>query len=329
MASLLQGVRAPKYRRLRNGQQTLIDGMPIAPWTGKGTVVWVDGTSGSDNNDGSSPSDAKATIQAAVTLAGANGTVLVMPKLITDTTGDPTSYAETVIIPATHVSLKLIGVSNGLTQGGLPQIKKGSGSTALLTIRAGGCYVANMGFNGASSTGGGILLDDDYSTKFAFGTTIEGCHIKNCKVTATNAATGGGIYWTSAGNAWQVRISGNRFYRNAGGVAMLGTSNTVPQDVVIENNYFGGPASVTDCHIFTAADGINGLVVHGNVFDNFPAVGSGSNLRFVKLTGSIGILSGNYFADDKTFGAAGNGGIVPTTMLMSGNYDEGGLIARV
>jgi len=60
----------------------------------------------------------------------------------------------------------LIGVSRGRTQGGLPQLKDGTETTAaILTIRAPGCLIANLGFNGSGNTGGGILLDADASTK--------------------------------------------------------------------------------------------------------------------------------------------------------------------
>ena len=45
--------------------------------------------------------------------------------------------------------------------------------------------------------------------------------------------------WSSDGGAWQVRIAGNVFYKNVGDVILKGTSVSVPQDVIIENNIFG------------------------------------------------------------------------------------------
>jgi len=215
--------------QFQNGTVTFQNGNNFI---GDGGQIWhVDGSkAGGVSGNGKTWATAYVTIQEAVTAASAHDMVLVAPKLLTDFTGDPASYAETIIIPATTRSLSIIGVSRGRTQGGLPQIKKGSGSTALLTIRASGCYIANLGFNGISSTGGGILLDDDYSTKSAFGTTIENCHIKNCVgSTATNASTGGGIMWSAEGNAWQVLIKGCRFYKNVGDIVLMGTSNTRPK----------------------------------------------------------------------------------------------------
>jgi hypothetical protein len=297
------------------------------------TRFFVDGTNGSDSNDGSSWDVAFATIQAAVTAASAGATIYVAPKKMAAGAVDPVDYAETIIIPATKPNLSIIGYVSNRTQGGLPQIKKGSGAVALLTVRAPGCLIANLGFNGGSATGGGILLDDDGSTKSAFGTTIIGCHFKNCKgATATDARTGGAIQWAAAGNAWQVRIVGNMFYKNVGDIVLLGTSGSVPQDVVIENNIFSGPAANVDCNLYLAGgSGMNGVYVINNIFPALPAVGSGSVVRFIDATGCIGILADNYFGDTTTatgYGAAKTKAKIPTTVFLPRNYNESGLITR-
>jgi hypothetical protein len=303
-----------------------------------GTVVklkwYVDGTYGDDtNNDGLSWEGAFKTIQKAVDVAGPNDMIVIMPKLMTAGSTDPVSYEETIIIPATKPGLAIVGYSTGRAQGGLPQIKKGSGSAALITIRAPGCLIANIGINGSGSTGGGILLDDDGATKTAFGTSIIGCHFKNCRgSSATDGRTGGAIQWTSAGNAWQVLIKGNRFYKNVGDIVLLGTSGSVPQDVVIEENVFSGPAASVDVNIYAAAgSGMDGIIIQNNVFTAFPAIGGGSVVRFMDLTGCIGVVSGNRFADTGTstgYGAAKAKAKIPTTVLEIENYSEGGLITR-
>jgi len=299
----------------------------------QGKTMFVDGTNGSDANNGYYGwANAKATIQAAVTACAAGDVIYIAPKLITDFTGDPTSYAETIIIPATKMGISLIGISRGRTQGGLPQIKPTSTASYLITVRAAGCMIANLGINGINSTAGGILLDDDNSTKTAFGTTIINNHFKNCVgSSATNAATGGAINWCTAGNAWQVYIGNNRFQKNVGDIVLLGTSNTVPQDVIIENNVFSGPAASVDCNLYLAGgSGMNGVIIQYNTFPCWPAVGSGTNVMPVKLTGCVGTLQGNMFGcTGKTFGAAANA-LVPATVLMAGNYQESGttFIAR-
>jgi hypothetical protein len=165
-------------------------------------------------------------------------------------------------------------------------------------------------------------MDDDNSTKFANGTTIMGCHFKNCQgSSATSAVTGGAIMWSNQGGAWQVLIAHNRFYKCTADVVLKGTVQTVPQDVIIEDNVFSGPAATVDCNLFlSGGSGINGVIVRNNSFPCFPA--AGTNNMPVRMTGCVGSLSGNRFATSgKTFGAAGNV-IVPTTVFMAENYQE-------
>ena len=305
-----------------------------------GAVFYVDGDNGNDVNDGKSPEQATATIQQAVTLAAAvnaeykgGSTVYIKAKTLTDYTGDPTSYAETIIIPFTGGErMRLVGCGTGRTQGGLPQIKIGAGSTAMITIRAPGCSIENLGINGVSSTGGGILLDDDYSTKSAFGTTIQNCHLKNCVGTdADDAKDGGAIMWTTAGNAWQVSILNNRFYKNVADITLMGTTNTRPQDVIIEGNHFSGYAAYTDCNIYAGGSGFGSVNIHNNVFGQLPAIGA-NVARYMDLTGTLsGMVTCNYFgAQSNTTGgttmtwlAAGTAAKIPVTVHVAGNWGQG------
>jgi hypothetical protein len=296
-------------------------------------VFYVDGNNGSDSNNGTRPDLAFATIQAAITAASSDDTIYVRAKSMAATDTDPNSYTENLVIPAGKSRLRILGLGHGPVQGGVPQVKVGTTTTqALLTVRSPGVLIAGLGFNGAGATGGGILLDDDGgATKTAFGTSILDCHFKNCVgTTATNAATGGAIQWPAAGNAWQIKIAGNRFYKNVGDIVMKGTGSSVPQDVVIENNIFSGPAASVDCNIYTGGDGINGLIIRDNYFTADPAIGSASNGNFLMLTGSVGILANNFFAciteeadTEITFGATGVNK-VPTTVFMASNFGEWG-----
>ena len=306
-------------------------GFPQRTSTG---TLYVDGSNGDNFNDGRSPDNAKKTIQSAVTAAGEGYTIYVFPKVHTDKTGDPVSYAETVIIPYTHSNLALIGVGRGRVQGGLPQIKKGSGAVSLLTIRAPGCLVANIGFNSSGSTGGCILLDDDYSAKAAFGTVITQCHFKN-SVNGTGASSGGAINWSAQGNAWQVSITKCQFYRNCCDICILGTSSTVPQDVTIEDCIFSADAAIADCNIYDAGgDGFGGgLIINRCIFPKQPA--KGTTDRFTDITcygtAGTGILSNCVFGAAGTtadYGDGKNAAKIGTTIELCNNYSNAGLIVR-
>ena len=300
-----------------------------------GNVYFVDGTHGSDTFDGKGWTTAKATIQAGVDLASAGDTIYVAPKEMTGGESDPSSYAENVIIPATCASLSLIGINRGRTQGGLPQIKKGgSACTALLTVRAPGCLIMNLGFNGNSAAGApiniGIKLDDNSGlaaasggeTKSAFGTTIANCHFKNCAGTnILDASTGGAILL--AGAPWQVWIVGNRFYKNRADITTASTYSDL-QDLIIEDNIFSGNAADVDCNIYSVAGGGGnlGVTIRNNVFNQLPALSSGVRKRYMILTGCTGMIVGNTFGCQtsgtggtiKTFNVGGTAAEIPVTM---------------
>lgn len=273
------------------------------------------------------------TVQAAVDASTAFDTIYIKTQDVAAGASDPVSYAENIVIPATKPGLTLIGFSNNRTQMGLPQIKVGGTvHSYLLTINATGCTIKNIGFNGNSTAGaplnGAILLNSDGATGAisSHGTTIENCHFKNCAgTTVTDCRTGGAIDWSAYGDAWQIRIKDNRFYKNVCDICLLGTSNTVPQDVVIENNNFSGPTASVDTQLYLAGgSGINGVLIRNNTFPAIGTLGSAVVKRFISATGCVGLMDGNSFGTSTTltFGASGTGALIPTTVFMPRNYRE-------
>ena len=304
-------------------QNMILPNMPL-----EGGKVWfVDGDK-STGGAGATWEDAFVTLVAAEAAASAGDVIFVAAKTMAKTDTDPGSYTENLTIDTPQLSI--IGVSRGRTQGGLPQIKVGSTTTqAIIRVRAPGVLIMNLGINGVSATGGGIRFDDNGGTTYAsFGGSVIGCHFKNCKgTTATNAATGGAIQLSGA--PWQMYFGGNRFYKNVGDIAILDTSTSAPQDIVIEDNAFSGPATSVDCNIYTGGSGVaSGLVIRNNTFEGLPNITSGTNKQFLMLTGSTGILADNTFAastaeggSEETFGATANN-LVPTTVFMARNFGE-------
>jgi len=327
----LSDAEAVEIDRLMPGNQNMLVGTRLrraliqsAPASKGGHEWYVDGTNGLDVNDGQGVDTAFATITKAISAAAAGDIIHVYPKKIV-ATDDPVSYAENLVIPFTKPGLTIRG-HGGRTQGGLPQVKKGSGASPQLTIRAPGCTIINLGFNGAGATGGGILLDSDGSTKDAFGAAIIGCHFKNCKVSATDGSQGGAIYWPAAGGSWQVLIEGCRFYKNVADVVVVGTGGGQIQDVVIQGNIFSDPTEC-DVNLWMAGGGtgVYGLEILGNAFPGKPALSAGVNKLYFELTGCTGILGWNVFGSGTSalsFKAAGTDGKIPATVLMAGNYQE-------
>lgn len=298
-------------------------------------IWYVDGNV-SSSGDGESWTKAKKTIQEAVTAASAGDTIFIAAIDMDTGATDPGSYEENIIIPPATDGLALIGISRGRTQGGLPQIKDGSTTTSpILTIRSPGCLLMNLGFNGAGNTGGSVVMDDDSSTKTAFGTSIINCHFKNAKSSGA-AATGGAISWAATGGAWQVLISGCHFYNCRAGIVLKGTGQSRPQDVVIENCTFMSSAKTTvDADIYLAGgSGVNGLIIRDCVFAtvDVPAYAATPDAaRYLELTGCTnGVVSNCTFAcTGKTFGdGTVNAAEIPTTVRFNNCYQEDAIITR-
>jgi len=301
----------------------------ITPWVAftEYNQWFVDGDNGQDGNDGSTPRTAFATITQALKVIQPGGVIWVRPRAIAAGGTDPVSYTGALIIPPGLSGISIIGVSTGLKQAAQPQIKVGSGTGAQLTIRSPGCLIAGLTFNGGGATGGGILLDDDGSTKTAEGTIIHSCVFKNCG-SGTDGSAAGAVQIGATGGAWDTLIKNCLFYNNMGGVVLLGTADSTPQDISVEDCRFdSSAANLRDCDIWGhAGSGIVALNIRRCEFGIFPAGGTKDN--YMDLTACTGLLSDCRFASNgKTFGAAANVPI-PTTVGIAGNYQDGALIAR-
>ena len=78
--------------------------------------------------------------------------------------------------------------------------------------------------------------------------------------------------------------------------------------------------------------GMNGVIVRNNVFPSvLPALSSGSIVRYVDMTGCVGIFTNNYVGGVYTtagFGAAKAAAKIPATVGIAHNYSDSGLIVR-
>jgi hypothetical protein len=130
-----------------------------------------------------------------------------------------------------------------------------------------------------------------------------------------------------SGAPWQILIRNNKFYKNVGGVVLLDTSNDAPQDLEISYNSFASAPASVDCDIYLAGGSgpAIGLVIRGNDFGALPALGSGSVVRYMDLTGADGgIVAGNFFGTStvNAFGASGSQAKIPTTVFVAGNWGQ-------
>lgn len=290
-----------------------------------GNIYFVDGDNGNNANSGHSPQDAKKTIAGALAVSQPGAVIYITTRDELAGAVDPTNYAETVIIGPTQANTKLIGVGTGVTQGAQPQIKKGSGAVAAITVRAPGCLIYGLTINMAGTTGAGILLDDDGATKSAFGTVIQDCVFKG---NANKSNLAGAIAWASTGGGWQVKVKGCHFFDNTTGINILGTSQSVPKNIVIEDClFFADAANIIDADVnFNVGNGAVSVLIRNCEFAtvDVPQIGTPNTARYLDLTQvTNGALVGCRFACvGKTFGATGNAAKIPTTVRIAGCSQE-------
>lgn len=302
-----------------------IAGIPLNTW---GDYWYVDGNK-STGGTGESWDDAWHTIQNAVDAADDGDVIFIKPK--TPGIWDPVAYAEDVVIPYATPHLTLMGVSPNNAWGSLPMIDSGT-TTAAITVRAPGCRISGLGMSNNATTGGGVNLDDDSSTKSAYGTQIDNCYFYECPK-AGAATGGGGVWWSATGGAWQVRILNNYFMACGAGISLLGTTASRPTDVLIQGNTFASWVNTqVDCDIsLGAGSGVQGLVIDSNYFASVDGVNAAfAEDHYMNLTGCEGIVSNNVFAaksgEDDTplsFGASTHtAGKIPATVRFVNNTGE-------
>ncbi len=214
------------YTELNTFQQGLV-GIPNG-----GTIFFVD-SARSASGRGDSWDQAFITIAEAVAASLAEGghhdTILVKGTENEEDSGTlANDYDEAVIIAASQVGLRIIGMGNG------PEgiAWNAAADSAVLTVYARDCYVANMRFRPVGATTGcgiSLITSADMSTN-PMGFTVENCIFRS---TGTTALAGILIDGTN-----DVTIQNCKFTSVLTGVLMQATNHSVAYRMIIRNNLF-------------------------------------------------------------------------------------------
>ena len=164
-----------------------VSGTLSGAFSNGGNTYYVD-SSYSVTGGGTAWDDPYITITEAVAKSLADGghhdTILVRGTDTAETSGTITNdYAETVIIAAAQVGLRIIGCGNRHT--GVPWTC-GTQDEAILTINAKDCYVSGFHLrpNGAATGCGIYFMCSTDMTDNAVGSTVENCLIRSTTETA-------------------------------------------------------------------------------------------------------------------------------------------------
>jgi len=157
-----------------------IAGSNYAGWWGK-DVWFVDDESGSDGYSGNEPTQAKKTIQAAITAAGKADTIFLKPREIdTSIHSNHGYYTGTNIIPTGKTGLAIIGTGRGIGIGSAVQcmIEPDAASTdTTITVQSPAVTIENVGVKAVASGSGAIYASA--SVAQAYGLTVSNCFFKD------------------------------------------------------------------------------------------------------------------------------------------------------
>jgi hypothetical protein len=281
------------------------------PWS---KSWFVDGSDGSDDYDGGSPGRAKATIDAAVQLAGHGDVIYIRPKTYIPGTGFG-RYDETATVDVAQYNLSLVGVTRSLnTEFGARWAMTTAATYAILGDGP-AMHVENIGFFlEGCTTGGCANLRNNGATYTQIGST--GTTFYNCVIKGGLIKLAGGDGFTARECKFHAMYDGTY----GGGIAM--TCSTIPgRRFTVRNCVFQGGNAVApaNTYISTSSGTCTEILIADNKFGPIPADGHYVNLT----TGSSGLFTGNSFE---------HANIVLETSLhlgevvQSNNWDTAGIV---
>ena len=250
----------------------------VSPW---GKAFFVDGVSGLDTNDGTTPERAMKTIQVAVTAAGRGDVIYIRPQTYTLGTGFA-RYTEDVIVPLLTNDLSIIGVTNTIS----PEFGVRWKHVATpLTIYAPGVHLENIGFFCEGATKAIDLANDGNVSK-----------VGSCGFTMYNCAIKGERIYITGGDG--VRIQKTYFHAVydgsvSGGITAVGSTYPVRR-LTIEDCIFAGgngTAAATQFITLTGATITEALIARCN-FATVP-----QDAKYIVATTTTGQIIDCTFAD--------------------------------
>ena len=291
-----------------------------SPWA---THYFVDGTYGSDGNDGKTPGTAFLTIQKAVTVSIGGDVIYIRPKVYTIGTGFA-RYEEDVSVTlggtggsgytATNANKSLIGVTQRIRPSDFVGVRWKFSSATQLTVDAPALHVENIGFFSEAGTYTINLRNNGatWTQQGSAGFSIYNCEIKGDAKLYSDGADGLQI----VNCRFQSKYDGT-----TGGINLVGSSNQVKRAVIQGCEFIGGNSyNMSTAPINTAAPCWD-LIIR----DCYFSVATDTVYMIIAGTSNTGLVANCYFgaADINalcTGLVAGTSGVFPAAL-----YDEVGI----
>ena len=284
------------------------------PWS---THYFVDGTDGNDSQDGTSPDNAFATIQAAVTASTGGDVIYIRPKVYTVGTGFARYEEDVTISMSTAAGSGTDTLANksliGITQRGHPSdylsVRWKYATATNLTIEAPGTHIENIGFFAEDSTYAINIVNNAQTTLGGAGTSIYNCAFKGDP----------GIY---ANGADELQIVNCRFQAKydgtTSGIELVGSTNQVKRPLIMGCEFIGGNGNEMKTAPIVGAAPWHDAIIRDCYFANDVDSGIYINIAGSSSTGSIANCQFAVADISTTY-------IVEGGLIVTGAYDGGGL----
>jgi len=303
----------------------IVGGSPrfASPWA---THYFVDGTYGSDSNDGKTPNESFSTIQHAITVSTGGDIIYIRPKVYTLGTGFA-RYSEDVSVTlggdggsgvtATNANKSIIGITQReASPTDFLGVRWKFATATPLTVDAPCLHVENIGFFVEAATYA-INLRCNGATRTQEGTT--GFSIYNC------AIKGDGKLYANGGN--ELAIVNCRFQAKydgtTGGIQLVGSSNQVARPIIKNCEFIGGNSYNMATAPITTAAPVWDLMIR----DCYFSIVTDSGVYIdIAGTSNTGLVANSYFgtADLSTTGIPGLVAGV-SGCFAAGLYDDDGI----
>ena len=310
-------------------------------WKSDSKSIFVDGSNGGNSKNGSTPDEAVATINKAISLADAWDVIYINPK--NWTSGNlwlGTSYQDTVnlSIPYAKQGLAMVGIGHQGLLGppyGTVLTEVSASTEAILKVHAPMCAVENLTFYKASTAVNGVYFYGDVAgtSEAALG-SVYNCHFHGCTGSSAQGSDGGAVYGHAV---WGLTVDSCNFMNCGNGISFKSDAATAGKFVARNNEFTSRLTSASDigCDVYVYTQGSVTILIRDNYFAHLiPSLSSGSG-KWISVQADIrqGLVTNNHcggvVGTTYTQGYNGTGIQVPSNVGLGANYCNGQIMPVV
>ena len=279
------------------------------PWA---TAYFVDADTGSDSLTGLKPTEAKATIDAAVQLMGVGDVLYIRPQAYVVGTGHQ-RYTESATVDLAQSDLSIIGVGYPRNNEFGVRMKATSSQVECLDVSGPSLHVENMGFFSDGTATNTVLLRNNGATntqRGGDGYVFYNCHFKDATALSQGGQAGRWIDCT---------------FRCQTSMLTIGSAGVANYNVIVRRCYFldSGTTAPTHPQLTDGGGGTYCLWVDHSYFGKIPT----TTAYYLSVSGanSSGMVTDSFF-NTTNLDTDTDISIASSNFMLVGCYDKTGLV---